>query len=148
VIQMTYTLNPIGHVARTESTAKIVVDPEFRQGLVHLNEFSHAIILWWIHERDNPGDRHRLLANPPRGKGTEPSGVFACRSPFRPNPIGHSVVGLVSVDTAQGLVVLDQIDARDGTPVLDIKPYLPSSDKVDDVEVAPWFANLERRYSD
>jgi tRNA (Thr-GGU) A37 N-methylase len=119
VIQMTYTLNPIGHVARTESTAKIVVDPEFRQGLVHLNEFSHAIILWWIHERDNPGDRHRLLANPPRGKGTEPSGVFACRSPFRPNP-----------------------------PVLDIKPYLPSSDKVDDVEVAPWFANLERRYSD
>jgi tRNA-Thr(GGU) m(6)t(6)A37 methyltransferase TsaA len=144
---MTFRLTPIGQVEKTESVIRIMIYPQFREGLVHLGEFSHAIILWWIHERDSTDDRQRLLANPPRGKGTEPSGVFACRSPFRPNPIGHSVAGLVSVDETKGVIVLDQIDAKDGTPVLDIKPYLPSSDKVDRATVAPWFKNLEKRYS-
>lgn len=142
-----YLVKPIGHVEKSGADILLIVDSECRDGLTHLELFSHAIVLWWIHERSNPEDRSTLLAHPPRGKGDEPSGVFACRSPFRPNPIGHSVVALQRVDLKSGVVWLDQIDARNGTPILDIKPYLPSSDKVDDCRVAPWFENLEKRYS-
>ena len=144
---MEYRVKPIGHIEKSDSEVKIVIDAEFRDGLVHLDLFSHAIVLWWIHGRDSPEDRARLLANPPRGKGDEASGVFACRSPFRPNPIGLSIVEVDGVDIEDGVVQLDQIDANDSTPVLDIKPYLPSSDKVDRSRVAPWFESLERRYS-
>jgi tRNA-Thr(GGU) m(6)t(6)A37 methyltransferase TsaA len=144
---MEYRLKPIGIVKKTADEVRIEIAPQFRNGAVHLDEFSHAIILWWIDGRDTPEDRSRLLAHPPRGKGEQASGVFSCRTPSRPNPIGHSIVAIVSVDLEQGIVVLDQIDARDGTPVIDIKPYLPSSDKVDEAVVAPWFSDLERRYS-
>jgi tRNA (Thr-GGU) A37 N-methylase len=96
---------------------------------------------------DTEVSRSRTLANPPRNKDPIPSGVFACRSPARPNPIGHSVVRVVKLDSQRKSVIVDRIDADDGTPILDIKPYLPSSDKVENAKVAPWFQDLEKRYS-
>ncbi|MGQ4912359.1 MAG: tRNA (N6-threonylcarbamoyladenosine(37)-N6)-methyltransferase TrmO [Candidatus Thorarchaeota archaeon] len=143
---MSFTVVPIGHVSKVEETIKIVIDDEFSAGLTHVELFSHVIILWWIDRRDNPGDRTTLLTNPPRNKGLTPSGVFACRSPSRPNPIGHTIAAVLRVDHDAGEVYLDHMDADDGTPVLDIKPYMPSSDCVSDARVAPWFETLQRRY--
>jgi len=147
VIQLTYTLIPIGHVKKTDNEIHLVIKSEYWDATVHLELFSHIIVLWWIDRMDTPVIRHTLLANPPKNKGPTASGVFACRSPARPNPIGHTVVKIESIDAADSRILIDHMDAEDGTPLLDIKPYLPSSDRVENAIVAPWFENLHPRYS-
>ena len=84
---------------------------------------------------------------PPKNKGDEASGAFSCRSPARPNPIGHTIVKLLSVDAKNKRLEIDHMDANDSSPIIDIKPYLPTSDKVDGARVAPWFQDLEPRYT-
>ena len=143
---MSYTVNPIGFVKKIESSNYLEILPQFWDATTHLDLFSHAIVLWWIDGRDNPENRSAVLANPPRNKGPDPSGVFACRSPTRPNPIGHTIVEILSLDQENKRIIIDHMDANDGSPILDIKPYLPSSDRVKNTRVAPWFENLEFRY--
>lgn len=96
--------------------------PEFVAGLRDVDGFSHLILLYWL-DRTLPVE---LVFSPPFDD--QPRGVFASRVPTRPNPIGLSVVDLVAIDdhalTVRGL------DCIDGTPLLDIKPYLPSTDSV------------------
>ncbi|MHA1864363.1 MAG: TrmO family methyltransferase domain-containing protein, partial [Candidatus Thorarchaeota archaeon] len=62
--------------------------------------------------------------------------------------IGHTIVQIIDLDEQSKRIIIDYIDADDGTPLIDIKPYLPSSDRVDNAKVAPWFENLEKRYSE
>jgi tRNA-Thr(GGU) m(6)t(6)A37 methyltransferase TsaA len=143
---MRYELRPIGHVSKSTGQPKLVIDTEYKDAMVNLELFSHIIVLWWIDGVDNPEDRKRLLANPPRNKNPEQSGVFACRSPFRPNPIGHTISAVLEVNHETSEILLDHMDANDGSPILDVKPYLPSSDRVTDARVAPWFEDLIVRY--
>ena len=147
VKQLEYTIHPIGHVEKSAEGVYLVINPEFWDATIHVDLFSHLIVLWWIHERDTKEDRSTLLSNPPRGKGKEPSGAFSCRTPLRPNPIGHTIVRLESVEHENKRLKIDHMDAKDGSPIVDIKPYLPSSDKVDAAKVAPWFEELEPRYT-
>ena len=98
----------------------VEVDPAFQAGLSDLDGFSHLILLYWL----GPQDGAALTITPPfDGK---PRGVFATRAPFRPNPVGLSVVQLVAM--AGGVLTVRNLDCLDGTPLLDIKPYLPSTD--------------------
>lgn len=113
---------------------------------MQLNKFSHIIVLWWITGRDNPQDRLNLSDYPPQSDA-EQSGVFASRSPARPTPIGLSIVAITGINNDQNSIQIDQIDAFDGTPIVDIKPYMPSSDRVDGARVAPWFEKNLRRYT-
>ena len=116
------------------------------QGTTDLEEFSHAIILWWIDGRDNPSDRNTTLVTPPKKNDSIPTGVFACRSPSRPNPIGHTIVKIESIDQEHKRIIIDHMDANSGSPVIDIKPYLPSSDRVEIAKVPLWFKDLRPRY--
>ncbi|MCF2137792.1 MAG: tRNA (N6-threonylcarbamoyladenosine(37)-N6)-methyltransferase TrmO [Candidatus Thorarchaeota archaeon] len=144
---MTFVLHEIGLVRKTQGRLpQIVIHQSFCEALLNVDRFSHIIVLWWISGRDTDDDRSTLVVTPIGGRIPERSGVFSCRSPSRPNPIGHSIVQVVSVDMAACTIVVDQIDANDGTPILDIKPYLPSSDRVENAVVAPWFSDLEHRY--
>lgn len=145
---MTYTINPIGTVLKEDSKIYLEINPEFWDATIHLDLFSHAIVLWWMDGKDTPDFRKTILSNPPKNKGPIPSGVFSCRAPTRPNPIGHTIVRIISLDEKNKRIEIDHMDANDGTPLIDIKPYLPSSDKVDNADVAPWFENLEKRYSE
>lgn len=145
---MTYTINPIGTVLKNDSTIYLEINSEFWEATTHLDLFSHAIVLWWIDGKDTPAIRKTILSKPPKNKGPIPSGVFSCRSPTRPNPIGHTIVRIISLDEKNKRIEIDHMDANDGTPLIDIKPYLPSSDRVDKAKVAPWFENLEKRYSE
>lgn len=104
--------------------AAIEVTAEFRPGLAGLTGYSHAIVLTWFDRSER-----NLIVQKPR-HATETKGVFALRSPARPNPIGLHVVGLVGVDVESGRLSLDAIDALDGTPVIDIKPYFASTDAI------------------
>ncbi len=143
---MEFSVIPIGYVKKSQSQVTIAIIDEYWDATTHLERFSHAIILWWIDRRDNPSDRKAVLAMPPKKKGNDPTGVFACRSSSRPNPIGHTIVKIDSLDPVNKRIVIDYIDADSDSPVLDIKPYLPSSDRVENAKVATWFRDLQPRY--
>ena len=147
VIKVSYEIRTVGYVKKDEDPPYLEINGEYWEATTHLELFSHAIVLWWIDGRDTPENRRTLLANPPKNKGPVPSGVFSCRSPSRPNPIGHTIVRILLIVNESRRIYIDHMDANDGSPLIDIKPYLPSSDKVDDAQVAPWFEHLKYRYS-
>lgn len=95
--------------------------PEFVDGLAGLEGFSHLILLYWLHQATDP----KLTFTPPFDP--RPRGVFSTRAPFRPNPIGVSVVAFDGFEGVDGLRVR-YLDCCDGTPLLDIKPYLKTTD--------------------
>jgi tRNA-Thr(GGU) m(6)t(6)A37 methyltransferase TsaA len=117
--------------------ARIEIDAPYRDGLLHLGQFSHVLVLWWASRHDSTADRAMLRVYP-RPAPERLMGVFSTRSPARPNPIAVSTCRLVEVDEAAGVVRVAAIDADDGTPVVDLKPYIPSSDRVRAPRVPSW----------
>lgn len=111
---------------------RVVVAPEFIPGLMGLAGFSHLILVYWLHEA-GPAS---LIFKPPFDD--QPRGVFATRAPRRPNPIGIAVVAFDGFDGA-GTLKVRYLDCLDGTPLLDIKPYLPTTDSEPDA-VMGWLA--------
>lgn len=117
---------------------RIVFQPEFRdaEAVRGLDGFSHLWLIWEFSE--NRGKAWSPTVRPPRLGGNRRMGVFATRSPFRPNPIGLSCVKLEEVitDDPDGpVIVVSGPDLMDGTPILDIKPYIPYADSVPDASV-------------
>lgn len=135
--QPTYQLYPIGTVRAVEGSFRLEILPPFRPALKELAGFSHVHIFWWADQHDNPTDRAITTTQLPYAPGVE-AGVFACRAPYRPNPLALTTMFILEVDLENGIVHLPWIDAADGTPVLDLKPYIPISDRIRDVNVAAW----------
>ncbi len=112
-------------------TAKIVFEPEYRNpdALRGIDGFSH---LWLIFDFSlSHSDKFSPTVRPPRLGGNERVGVFASRSPFRPNSLGLSSVKLIGIEKTENqgdILIVGGADLLDGTPIYDIKPYLPSSD--------------------
>ncbi|MEA1959665.1 MAG: tRNA (N6-threonylcarbamoyladenosine(37)-N6)-methyltransferase TrmO [Chloroflexota bacterium] len=132
-----------GHRNWDDITAEIVIDEEWTEHLEGLEEFSHIMVIFWMHKLHREGRPPAKIH--PRGRADLPLvGLFATRAPFRPNPIGVSVVKLVArngnVLTVQGL------DAIDGTPVLDVKSYMTPVDKPEDMRMPDWVAKLRTHH--
>ncbi|MEN8167299.1 MAG: tRNA (N6-threonylcarbamoyladenosine(37)-N6)-methyltransferase TrmO [Pseudomonadota bacterium] len=121
---LSYTMNPIGHVAGKDGKTQIVIDAKYQDGLLRLDDFSHVWVIWWFDQHDNPVQRQILQVHPRRDPRNPLSGVFATRAPVRPNLIGLTLCRIISVQ--DNVVEIDGIDAYEGTPVLDLKPYIPS----------------------
>jgi tRNA-Thr(GGU) m(6)t(6)A37 methyltransferase TsaA len=116
--------------ARESGTGAVIeIDPPYRSGLAGLAAYSHVIVLVWLDRA-----RRDLITLSPRHV-TAPTGVFALRSPIRPNPIGLSVARIVEADATAGIVRVDALEFFDGTPVIDLKPYRPGIDAVPDAVV-------------
>ncbi len=113
--------------------AEIVFDPALAEGLDNLEDFSHIIIIYYMHQSRQPSP---LKVLPRFSKGPTPVGVFASRSPDRPNALGKTLVTLLERDGNK--LKVRGLDAIDGTPVIDIKPYIPGIDAVDKARVPPW----------
>ena len=113
--------------------SEIIIDSSLTEALDNLDEFSHIIILYWIHLSRRPAPtKVHPRGNPERAL----MGVFATRSPSRPNPIGKATVRLL--ERKDNILKVQGLDAIDGTPVLDIKPYIPGYDSVDDARAPSW----------
>jgi tRNA (adenine37-N6)-methyltransferase len=126
---------PRGLGAKHEAEGILEILPEFAQGLTDIEGFSHLFVLWTFDRSEG----FELMSTPP--SDNRPHGVFATRSPFRPNPIGLTVVALLRRDGNQ--LHVRGIDMLEGTAILDIKPYLSS---VEPEKVRRgWLAEAETR---
>ena len=114
-------------VGASDIKATVKVFDEFSEGLEDLDGFSHIIVIFHMHLVKNP----HLKAHPPWD--SREHGVFATRSPYRPNPIGISVVRLERIDGS--VLHISGVDMADGSPVLDIKPYVPGLNPNKDVRI-------------
>ena len=124
---------------------KLNSDSDFHAALNHLSEFSHIWIIFRFHKSDEK--KWHPIIDPPRLGIDKQIGVFASRSPLRPNPIGLSAVRLERIDfEATGGIELhvSGVDILDGTPVLDLKPYLPFADRIDDANSGWAVGEIER----
>ena len=142
-------LEPVGFV-QTDAVGKqvrdkdvvsrIVFREELTEALEGVEEFSHLFVLFWLHEISDEG-RKRMKVHP-RGRADMPLlGIFATRTPHRPNPIGLTRVKLLK--TEGNVLTVQGLDAYDGTPVLDIKPF-DSWDTTEDFKVPDWWKKLDK----
>jgi tRNA-Thr(GGU) m(6)t(6)A37 methyltransferase TsaA len=138
--QETYTVYPIGHVRASEDGYQLEILEPYRPALRLLDRFSHVQVFFWFDQHDSDELRSVMQVDLPYADSMT-AGVFACKAPLRPNLIGLTTCALLGVEEEAGIVRLAWIDAFDGTPVLDLKPYIPTSDRVRDVAVAPWCAD-------
>ncbi|MFC2004518.1 tRNA (N6-threonylcarbamoyladenosine(37)-N6)-methyltransferase TrmO [Chloroflexota bacterium] len=117
-----------------EVISEVVVAPSLTEALDGLEEFSHIIVLYWMHRAASGGIPLKVH---PRGRKELPLvGLFAARTPNRPNRIGKATVRLLQ---RQGNILrVKGLDALDGTPVIDVKPYIPGYDSADDARVPQW----------
>ncbi len=132
----TFRIHPIGVVRKASRETWIEVFPEYEEALLGLDDFSHAMVVFWFHKNDNPRERSTLRVHPRRDPKKPLTGVFATRSPARPNLIGISTCRVLGVEG--NVVHIERIDADHDTPVVDIKPWIPAEDLVEDVVLPPW----------
>jgi len=107
---------------KSEEISKIEVFREFEEGLKDIEGYSHIIVVYWFHKSQG----YHLLVNTPWDESLH--GLFTTRSPHRPCPLGLTVVELVARE--KNVLKVNGLDAIDGTPLLDVKPYIPSIDEM------------------
>jgi tRNA-Thr(GGU) m(6)t(6)A37 methyltransferase TsaA len=127
---------PVGFVKRRGEDVSILVLDDYRDALLGLDGFSHILVLSWFHKNDTAEKRHKLQVHPRADPANPLSGVFATRSPVRPNPIAVFTCRLLSIEG--NTLHIDKIDAFDGTPVIDIKPCISEYDMAVDLRVPEW----------
>lgn len=135
----TFRVHPIGYVKKTDDRTLLILDERYQPGLLGLEGFSHIYTLWWFDRNDNPKKRSILQVHPMGNRKNPLTGVFATRSPVRPNLLALTLCKVVSV--RENVIEIEKTDAFDGTPVLDIKPFIPGYDSTHDASVPDW---LER----
>ena len=143
---VTFKMSPIGSVKCAVNTmseggwgkidSEIHLEQKYVPGLQGLAGFSHILVLFLL-DRSQDFDINKQLLRRPRGmEDLDPVGVFAQRTKFRPNPIGITAVQLRGIEG--NVVKVRGLDALDGTPVLDIKPYMPPFDRMENVKMPDW----------
>ncbi len=131
-----FSLFPIGVVTRQDENLWIDIFEDYSDGLLGLEGFSHINVLFWFHENDTPEKRAVLQVHPRRDEQNPLTGVFATHSPVRPNLIGLTRCKILSIEGNR--IIIEDIDALDGTPVIDIKCYIPDSGEGSEVRVPEW----------
>ncbi len=139
-------LTPIGYVKNgvedtpeeedwwAELVSEIIIDESLAEGLDEIEGFSHIIVLFWMHKVKSK--KPPIKVRPMGRKENSLVGVFASRSPNRPNRIGKTTVRLL--ESRGNILRVKGLDALDGAPVIDIKPYMPGYDSVENAEVPDW----------
>jgi tRNA (adenine37-N6)-methyltransferase len=143
----TLALKPIGTVRNSvkeptvggwaEVTSRLEIDKKYVDGLRGLEGYSHVTVVYWLSLVDSC-----TITHVPQGREDVPEvGIFACRCPTRPNPIGICTAELLGV--SKNVLTVKGLDAIDGTPIVDIKPYTPQYDLRRKVRVPKWVDRLQ-----
>jgi tRNA-Thr(GGU) m(6)t(6)A37 methyltransferase TsaA len=131
-----FKLYPVGVVRKKGENVFIEIGDEYADGLLGLEGFSHVVVFFWFHQNDTPDKRSVLRVLPRKDPRNPLTGVFATHSPQRPNLIGMTICKILSIRGNR--IEIEDIDAFDGSPVIDIKCYIPSSVKKKDVSLPVW----------
>ncbi len=115
--------------------SQIVVDSSLSEALEGLEGYSHIIVIYWLHQATD-ASKMALKVHPKGNRGLPLVGLFASRSPYRPNPVGQKIVRLLK--RRGSILWVEGLDAIDNTPVIDIKPYIPGYDSVAEATVPKW----------
>jgi tRNA-Thr(GGU) m(6)t(6)A37 methyltransferase TsaA len=137
--QQFYQVYPIGTIRRNGDEVHLDIAEAYRPALRQLDHFSHVMVFWWADQFDNTEWRSRLQSRPPYAE-EHLTGVFAMRAPYRPNPIAMTTCKLLASEEETGIVKVANIDAYDGTPILDLKGYFPVCDRVQAAHIPPWLS--------
>jgi len=131
-----FQINPVGIVRKTNISVSIEIFKDYTDALLGLDGFSHIVVLYWFDQNDT-ADKRRVLQVHPRKDPRNPlTGVFATHSPQRPNLIGFTVCKIISIHGE--VIEIEDIDALDGSPVIDLKCYIPGSVAEKDVRLPDW----------
>ena len=122
---MSLAVKPIGYVESNGGQALIVVYDDYREALDFIEYFTHLVVVYWLHKVPER-ERSTVKVKPPF-KDMPALGVFATRFPARPNPIGLTTVRLLG--RKENVLVVEGLDAEPGSPILDLKPYIPLYDR-------------------
>jgi tRNA-Thr(GGU) m(6)t(6)A37 methyltransferase TsaA len=134
-MEKSYTIVPIGIIRKTDGRTWIEIEDIFKDALLGLEGFSHIHVMYWFHENDTPELRSTLQVHPRKDPGNPMTGVFATHSPLRPNLIGLSLCRVLSIQNTA--IAVEGLDARDNSPVIDIKCYIPY-DQTGPVDTPDW----------
>lgn len=127
---------PIQPTGKSSAPGHVELYPEFIEGIKDLEGFSHIYLLYYLHKVRQV----KLTVTPFLDK--EARGIFATRAPSRPNPIGLSLVKLIRIEG--NFIYIDDIDILDGTPLIDIKPYIPEFENKENIRIG-WLEKAKRR---
>ncbi|OKP90348.1 SAM-dependent methyltransferase [Paenibacillus sp. P32E] len=136
-----FTVKSIGKVCVDKKGTRLELDKEYILALTNLEGFSYINILWWFDQCDHSDSRSKLIEKSPYKDSPEMLGTFATRSPERPNPIALTCANITYIEAENGVIGLAYMDAEHGTPILDIKPYTPSLDRVENPSMPQWCAS-------
>lgn len=135
----TFEMYPIGYIRRLENGIHLEILEPFRPALKQLDHFSHVMVFWWADRHDNEKSRGIMQTEPPYAQG-KVTGVFATRAEYRPNPIAMTTCKILEIDEGNGIVRVTNIDAYDGTRVVDLKAYFPVCDRVKETNIPEWLS--------
>ena len=124
-----FTLKSVGTVQKEVDRTLLVIDEDIGPALLGLDGFSHVWVFWWFDRNDTEQKRSILQVHPRGDKENPLTGVFGTRSPVRPNLIAQTLCEIISVK--ENVVEITWIDAFEGTPIIDMKPYIEGTDVVD-----------------
>jgi len=127
---------PVGIVRRTDTAVSIEILDDYTDALLGLDGFSHIVVLYWFNQNDTSEKRRVLQVKPRKDPRNPLTGVFATHSPQRPNLIGLTVCKIISIH--DNIIEIEDIDALDGSPVIDLKCYIPGSIAEEDVRLPDW----------
>ena len=131
-----FTVRTIGRIRNIDDEAWIEVEEMYREAMQGLELFSHIYVFYWLHENDTPDKRAVLQVHPCKNPENPLTGIFATHSPMRPNLIALTRCRIVKIEGLR--IYLDQIDAFDQSPLIDIKCYFPPEEGDTDVKTPNW----------
>jgi tRNA-Thr(GGU) m(6)t(6)A37 methyltransferase TsaA len=148
VTKKEFNVRAVGHVHIDGDDASLKILKEYAGALEGVEGFSHVWVVFWCDRVDRDALRNRTICEKPYVKGPDRLGLWATRSEVRPNPIAITPVPVISVDVVNGIIRIPFIDAEDGTPILDIKPYHPTIDRIRNTNRPDWCRHWPEWYED
>ncbi len=133
-----FEIRPIGTIEPREDGKILKLFPAYAGGLKGVEKFSHVWVFYWFHENDNPEGRSVLAVHPRKNPDNPLTGVFGTRSPMRPNLLAMCLCEIRAIRPERGEILVRSLDARPGSPLVDIKPYLPYSDRAERLRLPEW----------
>ena len=133
---MSYKLDAIGEIHNNGDDVRIEIYPRYGDGLLGIEQFSHILVFYWLHENDTSEIRETLRVHPCGNESNPLTGVFATHSPRRPNLIALTRCRLLEVAGCN--LTIEKIDAFHGSPVIDIKAFFPNDDPPSDCRFPDW----------